>query len=116
MKTHTQADSRQRFTAARGNAIDCRPTTSVQPDGTWIARYPCALELVAGRTDHQARRGLSERSTLRAPDSAANQWQHRSFDDDLAATTDEQVKLALRALIYRRKHVVRQTLRRNGSR
>jgi len=79
----------------------------VQPGGTWIARYPCALELVAGRTDYQARRGWNERSAPRLPDSADTQWQHRSFDGELAATTDEQLRLALRALIHRRKHVLR---------
>lgn len=116
MKTHTQAADRQRFTAAHDKVIDCRPTTSVQPDGTWIARYPCALELVAGRTDHQAHRRSDHEPAPREFYSADTRSHHRTLDDEMTATTDEQLKLALRAIIYRRKDVVRQTVQRNGSR
>lgn len=47
--------------------------------------------------------------------SADTQWQHRSFDDQLAVTTDEQLKLARRSLIHYRKDVVRQTLRTSAA-
>lgn len=104
-----------------------------QPDRGWTANTPVTDHLPPGLPDRflavdiisacvigalavvilaaVGYRQVNEGPGRRVPDPTRTQWRQQTLDDELAATTDEQHKLALRSLIHDRKYVVRQTLR-----
>jgi len=69
MKIESQADI-ERLMVERNISFVFRPSVDKQPDGTWVARYPCADWSVTGRHSDEARQRLhaEQFSRMREPD------------------------------------------------